>query len=118
MNSTLNIRSRWHIRPWLSSEALSDTCLALLFLALTVIRTIHPGTTVLDKIVNAILVLISFKAVAWWLINNIWPVLAKYTKEEFGRDFHKLTPVQKVLIVGGFYVLLIYALIATLGAMG
>ncbi|MEJ7780375.1 MAG: hypothetical protein WKF68_12380 [Daejeonella sp.] len=76
---------------------------------------IDPGA--LSAVIMAILSLLAFKAVTWWLINIIWPVLAEYSKEHFERNFKSLMSWQKVIIYLSFYLLLLYSFIATLAAL-
>ncbi|HEY0669623.1 MAG TPA: hypothetical protein VGD22_15680 [Sphingobacteriaceae bacterium] len=76
---------------------------------------IDPGA--LSAIIMAILALMAFKAVTWWVINIIWPVLSEYSKNHFERNFKSLLPWQKVLIYLSFYLLLLYSFIATLAAL-
>ena len=76
---------------------------------------IDPGA--LSAVIMAILSLMAFKAVTWWLINIIWPVLAEYSKEHFERNFKSLLSWQKVIIYLGFYLLLLYSFVATLAAL-
>lgn len=76
---------------------------------------IDPGA--LSAVIMAILALLAFKAVTWWLINIIWPVLAEYSKEHFERNFKSLPSWQKVIIYLGFYLLLLYSFVGTLAAL-
>lgn len=76
---------------------------------------IDPGA--LSAVIMAILSLLAFKAITWWLINIIWPVLADYSKEQFEQNFKSLSPWQKVVIYLGFYLLLLFSFIATLAAI-
>ena len=76
---------------------------------------IDPGA--LSAVIMAILSLLAFKAVTWWLINIIWPVLAEYSKEHFERNFKSLLSWQKVIIYLGFYLLLLYSFVGTLSAL-
>lgn len=76
---------------------------------------IDPGA--LSAVIMAILSLLAFKAVTWWLINTIWPVLAEYSREHFERNFKSLMSWQKVVIYLSFYLLLLYSFIATLAAL-
>ncbi|MHB1178209.1 MAG: hypothetical protein ACYCZO_07745 [Daejeonella sp.] len=76
---------------------------------------IDPGA--LSAVIMAILSLLAFKAVTWWLINIIWPVLAEYSKEHFERNFKSLQSWQKVIIYLSFYISLLYSFVATLAAL-
>ncbi|WP_276360184.1 hypothetical protein [Daejeonella sp. H1SJ63] len=76
---------------------------------------IDPGA--LSAVIMAILSLLAFKAVTWWLINIIWPVLADYSEEQFEQNFKSLSAWQKVIIYLGFYLLLLYSFVATLAAI-
>jgi len=76
---------------------------------------IDPGA--LSAVIMAILSLLAFKAVTWWLINIIWPVFAEYSKEHFEQNFKSLLPWQKVIIYLAFYLLLLYSFVATLAGI-
>jgi len=76
---------------------------------------IDPGA--LSAVIMAILSLLAFKAVTWWLINIIWPVFAEYSNEHFERNFKSLQSWQKVIIYLGFYLLLLYSFVATLAGI-
>lgn len=76
---------------------------------------IDPGA--LSAIIMAICSVLAFKAVTWWLINIIWPILAEYSKEHFERNFKSLLSWQKVIIYLGFYLLLLYSFVAALAAI-
>ncbi|WP_374166373.1 hypothetical protein [Arcticibacter sp. MXS-1] len=76
---------------------------------------VDPG--ILSVILVAILAFLSFKALTWWLIRIIWPGLAEYSELQFLKNFRSLHALQKVLIYLGFYLLLLFGLIATLAAL-
>lgn len=72
---------------------------------------------VLSAVIIAILAFLVFKALTWWLILNIWPVLGEYSKEHFERNFKSLLSWQKVVIYLVFYLLLLFGFVATLAAI-
>ncbi len=76
---------------------------------------IDPGA--LSAVIMAVLSLLAFKAVTWWLIRIIWPVMAEYSKDHFERNFKSLLSWQKVIIYLSFYLVLLYSFIATLAAL-
>ena len=74
--------------------------------------SIDPG--MLSGILLAIAAVLIFKAVSWWLIKVIWPVLALYATVRLSLHFESLTPLQKVLISLGAYLLILYAFLFSL----
>lgn len=76
---------------------------------------VDPGA--LSVVIMAVLALLIFKAVTWWLINVIWPVLAEYSREHFEHNFKSLMSWQKVVIYLCFYLLLLYSFVVTLAAL-
>ena len=120
MNQLINLRIPQNI---LKKEHLAIFSALLLFLYFPWLSRriditsapIDPGA--LSAVIMAILSLLAFKAVTWWLINIIWPVLAEYSKEHFERNFKSLLSWQKVIIYLGFYFLLLYSFVATLAAI-
>jgi hypothetical protein len=72
---------------------------------------------ILSAIIMAILAFLIFKALTWWLIQHIWPVLGNYSKEQFEANFKALIPWQKVIIYLLFYLLLLFGLVATLATI-
>jgi hypothetical protein len=71
----------------------------------------------LSAILMAVLALLTFKAITWWIIKIIWPVLAEYSQDHFERNFKSLLSWQKVIIFLGFYLLLLYSFVAALAAL-
>jgi hypothetical protein len=72
---------------------------------------IDPG--ILSGIVLAIVAVLIFNSVTWWLIRVIWPVFADYSNSLFISDFKSLAPCQRVLIYLGFFLFfVIFHLIA------
>jgi succinate dehydrogenase hydrophobic anchor subunit len=74
---------------------------------------IDPGA--FSAVILAVAALLLFKAVTWWLIKAIWPVLAEYSDQHFERNFKGLLSWQKVVIYLVFYFLLLYGFILVLG---
>lgn len=72
---------------------------------------------ILSAILLAILAFLLFKALTWWLIENIWPVLGNFSKEQFYAHFNNLSSWQKIIIYLSFYLLLLYGFIFTLIAI-
>jgi len=72
---------------------------------------------ILSAIIMAILAFLVFKALTWWLVQHIWPVLGNYSKEHFERNFKALLSWQKVVIYLLFYLLLLFGFVATLAAI-
>jgi hypothetical protein len=76
---------------------------------------IDPG--IFSAIILAVSAILIFKAVTWWILTAIWPVFAEYSSEHFERNFKSLLSWQKVIIYLGFYLLLVFAFVATLAAV-
>lgn len=76
---------------------------------------LDPGA--LSAIIMAVLAILVFKAVTWWIINSIWPVLGEYSRISFESNFNSLPAWQKVLIYLAFYLFLLFSLVATLLAL-
>jgi hypothetical protein len=76
---------------------------------------VDPGA--FSAVILAIAALLLFKAVTWWLLRAIWPVLADYSDQHFERNFKALLSWQKVVIYLLFYVLLLYGFILVLLAV-
>lgn len=74
-----------------------------------------PG--ILSIVIMAVLAFLIFKAVTWWTIRIIWPVLAEYSEQHFERNFKSLLSWQKVVIYLAFYLLLLLGMIITLAAL-
>ena len=76
---------------------------------------IDPGA--LSAVLMAVLALLLFKSITWWLIKSIWPVLATYSEYHFAHNFKSLSPCLKVIIYLSFYLLLLFSFVFTLMAL-
>ncbi len=76
---------------------------------------IDPGA--LSAILMAVLAMLIFKLVTWWLIRMIWPVFAIYSNYHFESNFKSLLSWQKIIIFLGFYCSLLFAFIFVLHAI-
>lgn len=72
---------------------------------------------ILSAIILAVIAMLIFKALTWWLLRTIWPVFADFSTYHFERNFKLLERQQKVLIYLGFYLLILYGFIAVLGVL-
>ncbi|WP_121198700.1 hypothetical protein [Mucilaginibacter gracilis] len=96
--------------------------LLLLLITPTVLRGFDPSAAPLDPgvlsaIVMAVVAVMVFKSVTWWLIKSIWPVFADYSKNHFERNFKTLTPLQKCAIYLSFYSFLMACFFVALVAL-
>ncbi|WP_304064288.1 hypothetical protein [Pedobacter glucosidilyticus] len=116
-------RSRALRIPPLKKEHLSIIISLMLFVIAPVwLRLVDETAAPLDAgilsaILVAILAFLLFKALTWWLIENIWPVLGNFSKEQFHTHFNHLSSCQKIIIYLSFYLLLLYGFICTLIAI-
>ena len=76
---------------------------------------IDPGA--LSAIFMAVLALLLFKSITWWIIRAIWPVFAIYSVYHFEHNFKSLKPCSKVLIYLSFYLLVLFSFVLTLSAL-
>lgn len=76
---------------------------------------IDPG--IFSAIILAVSAILIFQAVTWWILTAIWPVFMEYSNEHFERNFKSLLSWQKVIIYLAFYLLLLFAFVATLAAI-
>lgn len=122
---SISITTKWvySIPIRIHKELLSILFLLILFLcSSTVLRLVDETAAPLDAgilsaILVAILAFLLFKALTWWLIENIWPVLGNFSKEQFHSHFNHLSSCQKIIIYLSFYLLLLYGFICTLIAI-
>lgn len=122
---SIHLNPRWvySIPIRIHKEQLSIIFLLVLFLcSSTILRLIDTNAAPLDAgilsaILLAILAFLLFKALTWWLIENIWPVLGNFSKEQFYAHFNHLSSWQKIITYLSFYLLLLYGFIFTLIAI-
>lgn len=118
----------YHLRqqrlPYIFNKEQGLILLALVLFVLSpfVLRSIDMSAAPLDAgiisaIILAVLAFLVFKAITWWLVQNIWPVLGQYSKEHFDSNFKSLLSWQKIIIYLSFYLLLLFGFIATLAAV-
>jgi len=96
--------------------------LLLLLVFPPLIRMIDPSAApidpgVLSAILLAVVAILIFNSVTWWIIRAIWPVFAEYSNEHFTRNFKTLTPCQKVVIYLAFFFVFILSFVAALVAI-
>lgn len=72
---------------------------------------------ILSAIILAVIGVLIFKAMTWWLLRTIWPVFADFSTHHFERYYKYLTGLQKILIYLGFYLLIFYGFIAVLSVL-
>jgi Zn-dependent protease with chaperone function len=65
---------------------------------------IDPG--ILSGILLAVVAVLIFLSVTWWIIRSIWTFFCTYSENDLVDDFKKLTAWQKVVIYLGFYLAL------------
>ncbi|WP_256011830.1 hypothetical protein [Desertivirga xinjiangensis] len=76
---------------------------------------IDPGA--LSAIIIAVVALLIFKALTWWLIKALWPAMAIYSEYSFENNFNSLSPCWKVSIYLSFYLLVLFSFVLTLSAL-
>ncbi len=76
---------------------------------------VDPG--VLSIVITAVLSFLIFKAATWAVIKVIWPAFAEYSETEFEQDFNGLSPLFRVIIYLSFYLLLLWAMVITMGGL-
>lgn len=96
--------------------------LLLLLIFPYLIRKVDPSAAPIDPgilsgIVLAIVAVLVFNAVTWWLIRIIWPAFAHYSANNFVSDFKSLLPCQRVYIYLGFFLFFVLALLIALVAI-
>ncbi|WP_207425064.1 hypothetical protein [Pedobacter sp. SYSU D00535] len=72
---------------------------------------------IISALILSIVAILSFKAVTWWLIKSVWPLLATYSRNQFENDFQSLSSWQKILIFLAFYLSLLFSFVFTLAAI-
>ena len=121
----MNLIQKYYL-PWhfpLRKEFAGIIVIIILFLVFPgLVRLIDITSAPIDPgafsaVILAVAALLLFKAVTWWLIQAIWPVLAEYSDQHFERNFKSLCSWQKVVIYLLFYVLLLYGFILVLAAI-
>jgi hypothetical protein len=76
---------------------------------------IDPG--VLSAIVLAVIAILVFKSVTWWIIRSIWPVLADYFTQHFVNAFKNLQSWQKITIALLVYFCVFFSFVVALVAI-
>ena len=76
---------------------------------------IDPG--IFSAVILALVSVLIFQAVTWWVIRIIWPVFYFYSTYHFENNFKSLESWQKVIIYLGFYCFLLLGFILVLGAI-
>lgn len=74
-----------------------------------------PG--VLSLVLLALLCLLTFTALSFWLLGLLWPVLNDYRKYHFQKNFKMLLPWQKLLFYLSAFFLLLFAFVCCLLAV-
>lgn len=96
--------------------------LLLLYFFPILIRKIDPSAAPIDPgilsgIVLAVVAVLVFNSVTWWLIRAIWPVFADYSNTFFSTDFQSLLPWQRVCIYLCFFLYFVSSFLLALVAI-
>lgn len=117
--TTIDLKQYLNPRGIIQKEYITLALMLVLFLICPfLIRKIDVTAAPIDAgalsaIVMAIVALLTFKSLTWWLIQSIWPVFAVYSTFRFEDEFNALASKQKVRIYLAFYFLLLFSFVLT-----